>query len=80
MSSQSINWQTTFTAKVVDCEKAQQDSYAKDIDCKYDQSTNIGSFPINIHQVFTHFDPDIYSEENKFQLYNKFEIVYGNVY
>ena len=69
MSSQSINWQTTFTVEVVDCEKAQQDSYAKDIDCKWNQETEMQIFEIFSKSVSTNFDPEIYTDENKFQLY-----------
>ena len=58
-----------YSAEVVGCAYAKKDSYAKDIDCKWTNSTKMQEFSLIYKRVSTNFDPDIYAEENIFQLY-----------
>ena len=70
-SSQKTSSRNYFWTEVVGCAHARNDSYANDIDCKWTHHTEMPEFFVLVKQVSTYFDPDIYTDVKKFQLYHE---------
>ena len=64
-----IDSKTNFlVSRILKCNKASHDSYAKNITCEMD--TDTPKFRFQVNQVSTSFDPYIYTAEKNLQLYS----------